>query len=80
MWASLVILASLLGSINDDFFLLSFSFLILGFASVELAIGLILLVYLKTLNISLNLLNAKDTVLNYNSILFLKKNNLKKKI
>ena len=48
MWASLVILTAILGSIIDDSFLISFSFLILGFASIELAIGLILLVYLKT--------------------------------
>nr|YP_003734457.1 NADH dehydrogenase subunit 4L [Paramecium caudatum]CAZ66836.1 NADH dehydrogenase subunit 4L [Paramecium caudatum] len=80
MWASLVILTAILGSIIDDSFLISFSFLILGFASVELAIGLILLVYLKTLNLSLNLATNESNVINLNTNFFLKKNNIKKKI
>jgi hypothetical protein len=73
-----LVLSAVFSSIIDDFFLMSFSFLILGFASVELSIGLILLVFLKTLNLSLNLNQNKS--FNYFSSFFLKKNSLKKRI
>jgi hypothetical protein len=46
-------------------FLLSFTFFILGFAAVELSIGLLLLIFLKNLNLSLNLFenfNKKNEV------------------
>lgn len=78
MWAALLVISALLGSILDDFFLASFSFLILGFASVELAVGLILMVYLKTTNLSLNLAPHKG--LSYAALFLQKKSSLKKKV
>lgn len=78
MWALLLLISAVLGSILDDFFLASFSFLILGFASVELSIGLILMVYLKTTNLSLNLEAHKSS--SYATLFLQRRASFKKKI
>jgi NADH:ubiquinone oxidoreductase subunit K len=50
-------LSALTGSLIDDATISGFTFFILGFAAIELSIGLLLLVYLKYLNVGLNLSN-----------------------
>jgi hypothetical protein len=50
-------LSSLVGSIIDDVTCFSLSFFILGFASIELCFGLLLLIFLKQLKLTLNLSN-----------------------
>jgi hypothetical protein len=80
MWVSLFLLGACFGTVIDDMFLLSFTFFILGFAAVELSIGLLLLIFLKNLNLSLNLFenfNKKNEVYLNNFLLkSLKKKNI----
>jgi hypothetical protein len=47
--------SSVLGAINDDLLLLSFSFYFLGLAGVEFSFGLLLIVLFKQYNFSINL-------------------------
>lgn len=57
IWVILFNLSSLVGSIIDDVTCFSLSFFILGFASIELCFGLLLLIFLKQLKLTLNLSN-----------------------
>lgn len=72
--------ASLYGVIIDDSFLISFSFFILGFAAIELSMGVLILVFLKQTNLSLNMHNNQTENLDVYIKQFLKKNKEKKKI
>lgn len=45
----------MVGSIIDDTSCFSLSFFILGFASIELCFGLLLIIFLKQLKLSINL-------------------------
>jgi hypothetical protein len=73
-------MASLYGVIIDDSFLISFSFFILGFAAIELSMGVLILVFLKQTNLSLNMYNNQNENLEVYVKQFLKKNKEKKKI
>jgi hypothetical protein len=57
IWVILFNLASLVGSIVDEVTCFSLSFFILGFASIELCFGLLLLIFLKQIKLTLNLSN-----------------------
>jgi len=76
----LFLTASLYGVIIDDSFLISFSFFILGFAAIELSMGVLILVFLKQTNLSLNMHNNQTENLDVYIKQFLKKNKEKKKI
>ena len=54
LWIVLYNIVVLFGTINDDLNLVSFSFFILGLAGLEFAIGFLLIIILKTLNLKLN--------------------------
>ena len=72
IWVTLYCLTSMVGSIIDDITCFSINFFILGFASIELCFGLLLLIVLKQLRFSTNLLqNTKKStfkMLNKNTI------------
>ena len=53
------VMSVLLSSWSNDLNLLSLTLFILGFAAIELSIGLILMIYFNKINKSLNLKNDK---------------------
>lgn len=54
IWVILYCYSLTLGSINDDINLISFSLFILGFAGVEYAMGIIILIIFKNINKNIN--------------------------
>ena len=80
LWVVLYSMAAVYGVIVDDSFLISFSFFILGFAAIELAMGVLILVFLKQTNLSLNLYNNQHESLELYIKQFLKKNKEKKRV
>lgn len=63
VWLTLYCYSIIAGSINDDIILITNSFFILGFASVEYAFGFLLLLLFKNFNVSLNIFE-KDKIFN----------------
>jgi NADH:ubiquinone oxidoreductase subunit K len=55
IWILLYVLSAIVGTIIDDLTCFSITFFILGFASIELCFGLLLLVVIKQLKLSINL-------------------------
>lgn len=79
LWVLLYVLAGLLGVIVDDASLMSLTFFILGFAAIEISVGLLLLIFMKYSNLSLNFSDNYDyAVKNFGKLLFLGSSHVKK--
>lgn len=74
VWIILYSYSILIGTLNDDLNLLTLSFLILGLASVEFALGYILIVLFKYFNSSINLIDLENI---WYLHIYKNKNNLK---
>jgi len=75
IWVLLYCYTLTYGSINNDLNLLSFSIFILGFAGIEYAIGIIILLIFKNINKNINFSeinnNLKNVEINSNNNLFI---------
>jgi len=79
LWVLLYALAGLLGVIVDDASLMSLTFFILGFAAIEISVGLLLLIFMKYNNLSLNFSDNYDyAIKNFGKLLFLGSSHAKK--
>ena len=73
LWVILYCIAALLSLYVDDAVLFSLTFFILGFAALEISVGLLLLVFLKYQNLSLNFSENYDFSLkNFGNFFFSK--------
>lgn len=60
MWVLLYVIAAFFGVVVDDASLLSITFFILGFAAIELSVGLLLVIFMKYSNLSFNFSDNYD--------------------
>lgn len=71
LWVILYCISALLSLYVDDVSLFSLTFFILGFAAIEVSIGLLLLVLMKYSNLSLNFFDNYDfSVKNFGKLAF----------